>query len=161
MQVMLDTAVKSTRRIAADLRPLMLDDLGLLPAVEWLINNFTERTGVRCDFEVQPQEPDLHEPHATAVFRILQESLANVAKHAHATLVEVTLSAVDGRLTLRVRDNGRGFDPAAPRNADSIGLVGLRERAHLLDGTITVDAAPGKGVVIGVEIPLTPAEANA
>ena len=161
MQAMLDSAVKSTRRIAADLRPMMLDDLGLIPAAEWLMNNFTQRTGVRCEFAVDPPDLELQEPHATAVFRILQESLTNVAKHAYASLVEVTLNTGDGELKLRVRDNGRGFDPDDPRKPDSFGLVGLRERAYLLDGNIKVDAAPGKGVVIEVRIPFTPAQASA
>jgi len=154
MQENLDAMVAATRRIAADLRPLMLDDLGLVPAAEWLAESFTQRTGIRCAFSVDPPELDLQEPHATAIFRILQESLTNVARHARATLVEVTLDGSGEDVVLRVRDNGRGFDPAAPRKAASLGLVGLRERTSLLGGEITIEAAPGRGTVIAVHMPL-------
>ncbi|HSN41407.1 MAG TPA: PAS domain-containing sensor histidine kinase [Burkholderiales bacterium] len=154
MQAMLDSTVKATRRIAADLRPLMLDDLGLIPAAEWLVQNFVERSGIQCEFEFDPPELELQDPHATAVFRILQESLANVARHAQASLVSVTINVRGGEVMLRVRDNGRGFEPGSPRKPNSFGLVGLRERAHLLDGEISVDTAPGKGTLIDVRIPL-------
>ena len=160
MQKMLDGMVASTRRIASDLRPLMLHDLGLVPAAEWLTQNFTERTGIRCDFSADPPEIDQHDPHATAVFRILQESLTNIARHAQATCVGVTLDGNTGEIVLRVRDNGCGFDPASPRKPGSLGLVGLRERATLLGGEINISAAPGKGTVIEVHIPLQRAEAT-
>ena len=158
MQTMLDGTVKATRRIAADLRPLMLDDLGLIPAVEWLINNFTQRTGIECKFTADPPDLDLRDPHATAIFRILQESLANIAKHARASLAEISLDGSDGEIALRVRDNGGGFALADPRKPASFGLVGLRERVYLLDGEINVDTAPGKGTVIEVTIPLPQTE---
>ena len=154
MQGMLDATVKATRRISADLRPLMLDDLGLIPAVEWLMNNFTQRTGIACKFTVDPPDLQLQDPHATAVFRILQESLANIARHSGATHAEVSVDGSGGEISLRVRDNGRGFAAADPRKPNSFGLVGLRERAYLLDGEIAVDTAPGKGTVIEVRIPL-------
>jgi PAS domain S-box-containing protein len=155
MQIMVDGTVKATRRIAADLRPLMLDDLGLIPAAEWLVKNFTQRTGIPCDFSADPPELELQDPHATAIFRILQESLANIAKHARASAVDVTVDMGDGEITLRVRDNGCGFDPGHSRKPNSFGLVGLRERAYLLDGEVAVDSAPGKGTVIEVHIPLS------
>jgi signal transduction histidine kinase len=140
--------------------PLMLHDLGLVPAAEWLTQNFTARTGIRCDFSADPPEIDRHDPHATAVFRILQESLTNIARHAQATCVGVTLDGNTGEIVLRVRDNGCGFDPASPRKPGSLGLVGLRERATLLGGEINISAAPGKGTVIEVHIPLQRAEAT-
>ncbi len=154
MQAMIDSMVTATRRIAADLRPLMLDDLGLVPAAEWLAQNFTQRTGIRCNFSVDPPELELRDPHATAVFRILQESLTNVGRHAQASLVEVSLDGNDGEIVLRVRDNGRGFEPGSPRKPAAFGLVGLRERANLLGGEISIDGAPGRGTVIEVHIPL-------
>ncbi len=153
MQTMLDTTVKATRRISSELRPLMLDDLGLIPAAEWLVNNFTQRTGIQCAFTVDPPDLALQDPHATAIFRILQESLTNVTRHAHASRVDITLDGGDGELTLRVRDDGCGFAAGDPRKPNSYGLVGLRERAYLLDGEITVDTAPGKGATIEVRIP--------
>jgi PAS domain S-box-containing protein len=160
MRVMLDGTVAATRRIAADLRPLMLDDLGLIPAAEWLVQNFTQRTAIHCEFDFDPPELALQDPHATAIFRILQESLTNVARHAQASRVNVTLDVNDGEIMLRVRDNGRGFEFADPRKPNSFGLVGLRERAYLLDGEISVDTAPGKGTLIEVRIPLPPTTAS-
>jgi PAS domain S-box-containing protein len=151
---MLDTTVAATRRIAADLRPLMLDDLGLVPAIEWLAQNFGQRTGVACTLKVE-EEVELHEPYATAVFRIVQEALANVAKHADASEVEVGIERVPGAVVLQVRDNGRGFVPDAPRKPYSLGLMGLRERTQLLKGNIRIDSRPGQGTRIHVHIPVT------
>lgn len=150
---MLDITVAATRRIAADLRPLMLDDLGLVPAIEWLAQNFRQRTGVTCTLKVE-EEVELPEPYATAVFRIVQESLANVAKHAGASKVEVGIERVPGAVVLQVRDNGCGFVPGAPRKPYSLGLMGLRERTQLLKGTIRIDSQPGQGSCIDVRIPV-------
>jgi PAS domain S-box-containing protein len=151
--VLVDSAVASTRRIAADLRPLLLDDLGLGPAVEWLAGSFTQRHGVPCKLSVDG-ELELAEPYATAVFRIVQESLANVAKHAGASQVSVEVECAGDGIVLAVRDDGRGFDTAAPRRPTSLGLMGLRERAQLLGGTIAIDSAPGAGTRIEVRIPV-------
>jgi PAS domain S-box-containing protein len=153
MLVMVDGMVASTRRIAADLRPLMLDDLGLVPAIEWLAQNFGRRTGVDCVLKVE-EDVELHEPYATAVFRIVQESLANVAKHAAASKVEVSIERIPGAVVLQVRDDGRGFVPDAPRKPYSLGLMGLRERTQLLKGIIRIESRPGQGTCINVHIPV-------
>ncbi len=153
MLMMLDHAVASTRRIAADLRPLLLDDLGLVPAIEWLVNNFKQRHGVAAKLEVD-DDLELGEPFATAVFRIVQESLTNVAKHAKATSAQVRLEVIDGIITIEVRDDGRGFATSAPRKPQSLGLMGLRERAQLLGGRVAVDSEPGQGTRVVVTIPL-------
>jgi len=153
MVSMLDTTVAATRRIAADLRPLLLDDLGLAPAIEWLAHTFTQRTGVPCEVSVD-EELELQEPHATAVFRIVQESLANVGKHARATEVAVVIARNGSSLMLEVRDNGQGFATDAPRKPHSLGLMGLRERAHLLKGSVAIDSRPGKGTRVQVRIPV-------
>jgi len=150
---MLDTTVAATRRIAADLRPLLLDDLGLAPAIEWLATNFTQRTGVQCDVDVD-EELDLQEPYATAVFRIVQESLANVAKHAQATEVSVLVARTPRAVVLEVSDNGRGFATGAPRKRHSLGLMGLRERAQLLKGSASIESQPGQGTRVQVRIPV-------
>ena len=154
MESLLDTTVAATRRISSDLRPMMLDDLGLLPATEWLVQNFMERTGIHCELAIANAELDLQEPYATTVFRILQESLTNIAKHAQASNVEITLARTDGELAISVRDNGVGFAPENPRKPNSYGLIGLRERAFLLGGKVQIDSAPGKGTVIDVHLPL-------
>ena len=151
---MLDSTVAATRRIAADLRPLLLDDLGLAAAVEWLVQNFTERTGVACELAMGSGDFDLEEPYASAVFRILQESLTNVARHACATQVEVTFERSELGIGIRVRDNGRGFSASDPRKPKTLGLMGLRERASLLGGEIRIESEPGLGTTIEVTIPL-------
>ncbi|MDP3139349.1 MAG: PAS domain-containing sensor histidine kinase [Burkholderiaceae bacterium] len=156
----LDHAVASTRRIAADLRPLMLDDLGLGPAIEWLVSGFTQRFGVACEAGID-EDLELQEPYATAVFRIVQESLANVAKHAQATQVRVLVQKRPDSILLSVRDDGRGFETAAPRKPQSLGLMGLRERAHLLKGEVRIESAPGQGTLIEVRIPLPALEEGA
>lgn len=150
---MIDGAVASTRRIASDLRPLVLDDLGLMPAIEWLAQNFQQRSGIACAVEAD-EEYELGEPYATAVFRIIQESLANVAKHARASRVQVAVRPVDGGLRLKVQDDGVGFDPKSARKPGSLGLAGVRERAQLLKGSVVVHSAPGQGTTIDAFIPL-------
>jgi signal transduction histidine kinase len=150
---MLDGAVASTRRIAADLRPLVLDDLGLMPAIDWLVQNFQSRSGIVCKLEAD-EEIELGEPYATAVFRIVQESLVNVAKHSKADRVTVSIDAVEGGMRLKVQDNGVGFDPQVPRKHESLGLAGLRERAQLLKGTVVVHSKPGQGATIDAFIPV-------
>lgn len=154
MQGLLDSTVAATRRISSDLRPLMLDDLGLVPAAEWLVQSFTQRTGITCELAVGSADLDLQDPHATAVYRILQESLTNVARHADASQVEITIEKDPQAIVLTVSDNGRGFALETPRKPGSFGLLGLRERAHLLGGTATIDSMPGKGTRIEVHIPV-------
>lgn len=154
MRVILDSTVAATRRIAADLRPLMLDDLGLVPAVEWLANNFSERHGIECRLMVENEDIDLPEPYATTVFRILQESLTNIAKHAEASYVEASLDYDGEEVRLSVQDDGKGFKPTDSRKPNSYGLLGLRERVHLVGGTVRIDSEPGRGTRIAVRIPI-------
>jgi PAS domain S-box-containing protein len=156
MQALLDATVAAARRMSASLRPLMLDDLGLVAACEWLVENFRSRTGAACELVLGAGDLDLPDPYSTAMFRVLQESLTNIARHAEATRVEVTLERAGNRATLTVRDNGRGFEPARPRQRGSHGLLGLRERAYLLDGEIRIDSAPGAGTFIELRLPLVP-----
>ncbi|HET8748766.1 MAG TPA: PAS domain-containing sensor histidine kinase [Ramlibacter sp.] len=158
MLTMLDTCVASVRRIAADLRPLVLDDLGLVPALEWVVQNFNQRTGVPCELIVD-EALELEEPFATGVFRIVQESLQNVAKHAEARHVEVELKEQGDYLLLRVQDDGIGFRPSQPRKPQSLGLVGLRERAQLMRGELRVDSSPGAGTRVEAKIPMLGVEA--
>jgi signal transduction histidine kinase len=161
MQAMLGETVASTRRISADLRPLMLDDLGMLPAIEWLVQNFTERSSIACELNLTSPDLELQEPYATAVFRIVQESLTNVARHADASMVEVTIGRRGDVIILQVRDDGRGFAQAQPRKPNSFGLLGMRERAYLLDGEVLIDSTPGAGTCVSVRIPMTGERASA
>jgi PAS domain S-box-containing protein len=155
MQQLLDSTVAAARRISSDLRPMMLDDLGLTAAADWLAQNFAKRTGIRCELVVAEESNlDLPDPYATAVFRVLQESLTNVAKHAEATQVEATLERVGDEAILSVRDNGKGLAPGSMKKVGSFGLIGLRERAHLLGGSLRIDSVPGKGTLIEFRIPI-------
>ena len=137
----------------------MLDDLGLVPAVEWLVEDFSQRSGVICDLAVSDPDLKLPEAHATAVFRSIQESLTNVTKHARASRVEVAIRQSNGMLTVRVSDNGAGFTASAARKPNSYGLLGLRERAALLGGDATISSVPGEGTRIEIRLPVEPGTA--
>jgi PAS domain S-box-containing protein len=154
MRKLLAGTVAATRRIAAEMRPLVLDDLGLVAAAEWLVEKFRERYAIACSISILPPQFELADPYATAVFRIMQEALANAARHAGASRVDVAMTFRDGEVRVEVRDDGRGFDPGHPRKATSFGLVGLRERVHLVHGAIHIDSAPGRGTCIDVRIPV-------
>ena len=131
----------------------MLDDLGLVPAVEWLVESFTQRTGVACELAVSREALDLPAAHATAVFRTIQESLTNIAKHAHASRVEVAVEQADGHLSVSVRDDGIGFSSEDARKPNSFGLLGLRERASLLGGEARVSSSQGRGTHVELRLP--------
>ena len=143
IEAMLNDGGRNTR-ISADLRPLMLDDLGLAAAVEWVIQEFTDRSDADCKVVIEGSL-DLEDPHATAVFRVLQESLTNIAKHAGATTVNVQITRTAEKVYLRVQDNGIGFSLESPRKRNSHGLLGVRERAYLLGGDSRIVSAPGEG----------------
>jgi signal transduction histidine kinase len=156
MLAMLDETVAAVRRIASDLRPLMLDDLGLTAAIEWLARDLARRTGI----EVAVQQQDLRdppaEPLATALYRMVQEGLTNAVRHAKATRVEVALQEQGDAIVLTVSDNGVGLPEASAVRDDAFGLLGLRERAAMLGGTLTLEghAAPGGGARLTVFLPL-------
>jgi PAS domain S-box-containing protein len=146
-----ESLIQDVRRISTMLRPGILD-LGLAAAVEWQVQEFQARTGIQCSQRLLTREvfaPDV----STALFRILQESLTNVARHAKATRAEVVLQKQRGRLVLWIRDNGRGFDQADPSLSKSLGLLGMRERAAILGGQVKISSAPGKGTTVAAWIP--------
>lgn len=160
VHTMIAEAVNATRRIAADLRPLVLDDLGLVAAADWLVQNFRQRHGIECELIVTPPNLDLEEPQATAIFRIMQESLANIGRHAHASRAMLSLTRGDDHIMLIVQDNGVGFDLSTPRKLNSFGLSGLRERAYLVAGEVSIESSPGNGTLIKVQIPLAARQAT-
>ena len=148
----IDRIINSVRRIASGLRPEVLDEIGLSAAVEWQAREFSRRTGIRCKVEVDPAFADPDKERSTAVFRILQELLTNVARHANATRVGIWLS--DGEVIhLRVEDNGRGIDSRKFEHPRSLGFLGLRERVLAFDGTIEVEGREGQGTTASVAIP--------
>jgi PAS domain S-box-containing protein len=153
MESLLKTTIAATRRISSDLRPLMLDDLGLVPSLEWLVENFGQRTGIVCDLTIGERELALPKSHATGIFRIVQESLTNIAKHAKAARADIVVEFDRDALVVRIDDDGVGFSPQAPRKPQSFGLFGLRERASLMGGTVTISSAPGKGTSVEVRVP--------
>jgi signal transduction histidine kinase len=145
--------LQDVRRLAVELRPKALDDFGLVPALERLVETFAEGTGIEVQLEARLGEERLPGEIETTLYRLIQEALTNVVKHAHATTVSILLVRRDGKVTGIVEDDGRGFDPAAAR-ADGLGLVGMRERAGLVAGRLTIEAAAGAGTTIAVEVPV-------
>jgi PAS domain S-box-containing protein len=150
----LDLIAETARNIAAELRPAVLDRLGLVAAVSWHLEQFEERTGLACNLRVTPGDTPCPRPVADAVFRVFQELLTNVARHAQAARVEVRLAQVEGNLVLEVRDNGRGIDPHAASAVTSLGLLGSRERLRDVDGTLELHGSPGLGTLARVTVPL-------
>ncbi len=157
MAALLGVTVAATRRIAADLRPLLLDDLGLVPAVEWLVDNFMQRAGIPCELAISNPGMQVPEAHSTAVFRVVQEALTNITKHADAKHVEVAINLDSNAIMVSIHDNGKGFAQNDTRKAGSFGLIGLRERAYLLGGHAAVNSERGKGTVIEVLLPIAKA----
>jgi signal transduction histidine kinase len=159
MSAHIDSTIQTVRRISTELRPGILDDLGLVAALEWQAHEFQKRTGIRCEVSSELKQTMLHEELNTAFFRIFQEILTNVIRHAKATKVTVELKKIRGQLSLTVEDNGRGISEAEISNTKSIGLLGMRERAALLGGKISFSGVRGKGTTVVVRIPLhRPAE---
>jgi len=149
----IDTTIKSVRQIINDLRPTALD-LGLSAAVEWQVDQFQRRTGIQCEIQDDHGEIDLPDHCATAFFRILQESLTNIVRHANATHVTVQLRLNGGWLSLTVRDNGCGLPPGGPNKYGSFGLVGIEERIVILGGTCAIFSEPDGGTTVTVSAPV-------
>lgn len=151
---LVDRMIFSVRRIASELRPRTLDDLGLTSALEWQAQEFQRRTGIRCSLVLPPEHLTLDTEQSTAIFRIFQESLTNVARHAHATEVNACLEMDKERLVLEVRDNGKGFDSKQANIRKSLGVVGMQERALVLDGELDINGVPGSGTTVTLRIPV-------
>jgi len=159
MHALLDGTIAATRRIASDLRPLMLDDLGLAAALDWLTNNFSKHTGIATDLIIDNTVAQVPEPIASALYRITQESLTNVAKYAQATTAEIRLERDGAWVQLLVRDNGRGIEAADRSKRGTFGLLGIRERVMLLGGEVAIKGEPGQGSEVRARIPLAAADA--
>jgi PAS domain S-box-containing protein len=150
--------MRDVRRLSQDLRPAALDNLGLVPAIEWLVSDVARYSGIDTKLKVLGVERKLPDEVGLVLFRIVQEALRNVWKHAHATSAEITLEFSEGRTRVSVEDNGRGFDPPAmmsslPRHG-KLGLAGMEERARLLGGTLNITSKPGQGTTLAAEVPV-------
>jgi two-component system sensor histidine kinase UhpB len=150
----IDGLVGVVRRIAQDLRPSVLDDFGLVPALEAAFDSFLSRSGLTGSFHSEAAEFAIAAEAATACFRIFQEALTNIARHAEATEVNVTLVTHGRYVVLEIRDNGRGMPAEAMTGVRSLGLTGMRERAQLMAGELRIDTGLGRGTVILVKVPL-------
>lgn len=155
---LVDETIRTVRRIAADLRPGLLDDFGLTAAVEWQLQEFENRTGIHCTLQADVDEGRLSRDMATTAFRICQEALTNVMRHAEASAVHVGLATTGGRFTLTVRDNGKGISPETLQQARSLGVLGMRERARQFNGSVHVGpadkAVAETGTEVRVEMPI-------
>ena len=153
MSDQIDTTVQSVRQIVSRLRADVLDQLGLAAALEWQADEFQRRSGIRCHVTLPAEDVQLDAARSTALFRICQELLTNVARHANATRVEVAVRPEGGRIVLAVEDNGRGIDGEAVASPKSLGLMGVRERVLPFGGRVDVDGARGTGTLVRVTVP--------
>jgi PAS domain S-box-containing protein len=148
-----DETIQSVRKISTELRPGILDDLGLVAAVEWAAEEFQARTGVKCRLSLPDFDIAMDPERTTALFRIFQETLTNIMRHANATEVDVRLSKDNGDLSLEIRDNGKGIGEEQLAAGRSLGILGMRERALVFGGELTIRGAPGQGTAVKVRIP--------
>ena len=153
---LVDATIQTVRRISSALRPQVLDDVGLIGTLKWQAREFQVRTGIRCKVDLPLEELALDQARSTAAFRIFQEALANVARHAGATRVDISLRVNTDHFILKIADNGRGMSQADLRDPKSLGLLGIRERAFLLGGNVEIEGKGGKGTTVTLSIPHRP-----
>jgi PAS domain S-box-containing protein len=156
-----EIGVATVKRIATNLRPPTLDHLGLSEAIRWEALTFKSRTGIRCNMRTNKTRSALTSEQQTALFRIFQEALTNIVRHAQASAVHVTLTERDGAFELRIRDNGKGITDEESRNPRAFGLIGMRERAALIGGAFKISGPRGKGTTVQVQLPLDHATMSA
>ena len=153
MLKLIDTTMDTVRKISTTLRPAILDDFGLFAAMQWQAQNFESRSGIQCRLSLPASEVELDQQRVTGIFRIFQETLTNIARHANATVVNISLRNETEGLILEVGDNGRGITESEIYNVKSLGILGLRERALLLGGEFSIRGIKGKGTTVKVRIP--------
>ena len=151
---LIEVSLQSVRQIASDLRPAMFDHFGLKEAIQWEATKFQARTGIRCKVAWQVKEGLTDRTRQLALYRILQEALTNVVRHAHAGAVRISLRQRGKTLTLMVKDNGRGITTGEIASVESIGLLGMTERARMLGGRLTIAGAPRRGTTVTVTVPV-------
>ncbi|MCX5811290.1 MAG: ATP-binding protein [Proteobacteria bacterium] len=152
--MLIDNAILSVQRLSMALRPPALDDFGLNEAIELVLTDFKKRTNITCEFISTPYRTALNREVSTEVFRIFQEALTNIARHANAQIVTIILQHTGNRLTMEIRDDGRGITKKEIADPSSIGLTGMHERVYALKGTLEINGVQGKGTTVTVSIPL-------
>lgn len=160
MKELVDLTINTVRRISSELRPTILDDLGLVAALEWQAKQFETRTGIHCQLDVSTEEVDLNREQITAVFRIFQEALTNILRHAQATKIQIRINRENNEFRLEVIDDGRGISEEQKTGVQSLGLIGMRERAHLVGGKIEIIGVPGQGTTLSLRVPIRDGEAR-
>lgn len=151
---MIDGTVKTVRRISSELRPSLLDDLGLVAAIDWHLKEFGRRSGIETTFNEPEQDLPVPEKFKTGLYRIFQESLTNVARHSGATSVKVVLEEKDNYLVLSIEDNGKGFDMQKTKERRTLGILGMKERSMMMGGIYEINSQPGNGTTITVSVPV-------
>jgi two-component system, NarL family, sensor histidine kinase UhpB len=153
MSDLIDQTIQAVQKISAELRPGLLDDLGLLPAIEWLSQDFQNRTKIKCRTHFDRDDIDLDPDFATAIFRISQEALTNVVRHAKATRVNISLKEEDGALVLIIKDNGKGIIKERIWDPSSLGIIGMRERVRRFSGELIISGTPQRGTTLTAIFP--------
>lgn len=154
METFVEDTIHLVRKIATDLRPGVLDDFGLIAAIEWQVEDFKNRTGIQSELSSTLEDSDLSRDLATALFRILQETLTNIVRHAHATRAKIGIKEDDGVIVMTVEDNGKGITEREVYDPKSLGLLGIRERALIFGGEVRITGTRGRGTTVMVRIPL-------
>lgn len=154
MSEIVDRIIQTVRTISTELRPGVLDYLGLAAAIEWQVHEFQQRAATKCKLSLPPEDIPMDGSRSTAMFRILQEALTNIARHAHATRVNISLEREDGSAILQVTDNGRGISQNKLFDPKSLGLLGMRERARLLGGDVQIRRNEAEGTTVIVRMPV-------
>jgi signal transduction histidine kinase len=150
---LVDRAIEAVRNVASNLRPTALD-MGLLAAIEWLGNDFSQRTGLVCHIHAPDPIEDIAEPIAVATFRVVQESLTNITRHAQATRVDISVTMQNGKLCVDIRDDGIGFAVATTKSKKTFGLLGMQERVLVHQGSVDIRSGPGQGTQIRIAMPM-------
>ncbi|MSU62368.1 MAG: sensor histidine kinase [Pedosphaera sp.] len=155
MSSVVASLIKSTRKLTTELRPKVLEEFGLVAGLQWQAQEFTNRTGIKCEFISESDDLGIDLQRSTEIFRILQEILLNVARHSRATRVQINISTETETLFVRVQDDGCGISEDDISSSESLGLAEIRERIHLLGGELKIDGVPSDGTLVTIEVPMT------
>jgi signal transduction histidine kinase len=160
VEKLIDNSIESVQKLASKLRPGLLDELGLIPAIEWQTQDFMEKTGIDCECSLPKEEINLEPEKSTALFRIFQESIFNTARHANASTIFINLEEVNNHLVLEIIDNGKGITQNQLNDPKSLGLLGMKERALILGGSVEIKSSMNNGTTVKAVIPFINNKSN-